>query len=39
VALGGGDTDLADVVTAWPDLPEPIKAAVLALVKAARGGA
>jgi hypothetical protein len=31
--------DLADVVAAWPDLPDPIKAAVLALVKAARWGA
>jgi hypothetical protein len=30
--------DLADVVAAWPDLPDAIKAAVLALVKAARGG-
>jgi hypothetical protein len=29
---------LADVVAAWPDLPEPIKAAVLALVRTARGG-
>jgi hypothetical protein len=29
--------DLADVVAAWPDLPDPIKAAVLALVRTARG--
>jgi hypothetical protein len=26
--------DLAEVIDAWPELPEPIKAAVLALVKA-----
>jgi hypothetical protein len=25
------------VVAAWPDLPNPIKAAVLALVRTARG--
>jgi hypothetical protein len=29
--------DLAAVVAAWPTLPEPIRAAVLALVKAASG--
>jgi hypothetical protein len=32
------DPDLAAVVTAWPDLPEHIQAAVLALVRTARGG-
>jgi hypothetical protein len=30
--------DLTTVVTAWPDLPEAIKAAALALVQTARGG-
>jgi hypothetical protein len=30
------DPDLATVAAAWPDLPPHIKAAVLALVKAAR---
>jgi hypothetical protein len=30
------DPDLARVAAAWPDLPGPIKAAVLALVQAAR---
>jgi hypothetical protein len=29
------DPDLARVVTAWPELPAPIKAAVLALIGAA----
>jgi hypothetical protein len=38
MAVGGGDPDLAAVVDAWPDLPDPIKAAVLALVRTARGG-
>ncbi len=28
--------DLADVVNAWPTLPEAIKAGILAMVKAAR---
>jgi hypothetical protein len=27
--------DLAEIVTAWPTLPEPIKAGILAMVKAA----
>jgi hypothetical protein len=27
--------DLAEVVAAWPTLPEPIKAGILAMVKAA----
>jgi len=31
----GTDPDLARVVKAWPELPEPIKAALLALVGAA----
>jgi hypothetical protein len=26
--------DLADVVKAWPKLPEPVKAGILAMVKA-----
>ena len=30
------DPELTRVVTAWPDLPAPIKAAVLALIGAAR---
>jgi hypothetical protein len=29
--------DLAAVVAAWPTLPEPIRAAILAMVKAAAG--
>jgi hypothetical protein len=29
--------DLADVVAAWPDLPEHIKAAVLALLRTTKG--
>ncbi len=29
------DPDLAAVVAAWPDLPEAIKAGILAMVKAA----
>jgi hypothetical protein len=32
------DTDLARVVSAWPQLPEHIKSAVLALVGAAGHG-
>ena len=27
--------DLADLLTAWPTLPEPVKAGILAMVKAA----
>jgi hypothetical protein len=34
--LAQSDPDLARVVTAWPDLPPHIKAAVLALIGAAR---
>ena len=30
------DPDLAAVVAAWPELPEAIKAGILAMVKAAR---
>jgi hypothetical protein len=30
-------SDLAAVIDTWPDLPEPIKAAVLALVEATTG--
>jgi hypothetical protein len=29
--------DLAAVVAAWPTLPEPIRAGILAMVKAASG--
>jgi len=29
--------DLADVLTAWPTLPEAIKAGILAMVKATSG--
>jgi hypothetical protein len=31
------DPDLAVVVAAWPELPEAIKAGILAMVKAAAG--
>jgi hypothetical protein len=31
------DPDLAAVVAAWPELPESIKAAIVAMVKAAKG--
>jgi hypothetical protein len=34
---GCTDPDLARVLEAWPTLPEPIRAAVLALVQAAGG--
>jgi hypothetical protein len=30
--------DLAAVVAAWPTLPEPIRAGILAMVSAATGG-
>ena len=30
------DPDLAAVVEAWPDLPEALKAGIVAMVKAAR---
>jgi len=30
------DPDLAAIVTAWPTLPEPIRAGILAMVRAAR---
>ncbi len=29
--------DLAAVIDAWPDLPEPIRAGIVAMVKAASG--
>ena len=32
------DPDLAKLVTAWPTLPEAIKAGIVAMVKAAKGG-
>jgi hypothetical protein len=32
------DPDLAAVAEAWPELPEAIKAGILAMVKAALGG-
>jgi len=31
------DSDLAQIIAAWPGLPEAIKAGILALVKAAGG--
>jgi hypothetical protein len=31
--------DLADVVTAWANLPAALRAGILAMVKAAKGGA
>ena len=34
VPAGPTDPDLARVVAAWPELPEPIRRAVLALVEA-----
>ena len=32
------DSELAEVVVSWSQLTEPLKAAVLALVRTARGG-
>ncbi len=37
-ADGTGDPDLACVVAAWPSLPEPIRAGILALVNAVQNG-
>ena len=37
VVTGLDDADLRSVVAAWPTLPEPIRAGLLALVKAASG--
>ena len=34
----GGAGDIGTVATAWPDLPEAIKAGIVAMVKAALGG-
>jgi hypothetical protein len=31
------DPDLRAIVEAWPTMPEPIKAGILAMVKAAKG--
>lgn len=31
------DADLALILAAWPEMPEPVKAGIVALVKAARG--
>lgn len=31
------DPDLARVVKAWPDLPEPVRRGILAMVEAAKG--
>ncbi len=33
-----GDADLAEVTAAWPDLPGPIRAGILAMVRAAAPG-
>ena len=30
--------DLADVLTAWPTLPESVKAGILAMIKATKAG-
>ncbi len=32
----GGSGDIGAVATAWPELPEAIKAGILAMVRAAR---
>ena len=32
------DADLQQLIDAWPDLPEAVKAGILAMVKAAAGG-
>lgn len=32
------DPDLAALIAAWPDLPEPVRAGISAMVRAARGG-
>jgi len=37
-AGGVSDPDLAAVAKAWPTLPAPIRAAVLAMVRASQGG-
>ena len=37
LAPASRDPELAAVVTAWPDLSDPIRRAVLALVRAASG--
>jgi hypothetical protein len=31
--------DLAEVTAAWPDLPEPIRAGILAMIRSASGKA
>ena len=31
-----GDPDLAQVITAWPTLPDAVKAGIVAMVKAAK---
>jgi hypothetical protein len=36
VAPATDDPDLAAVVEAWPELPEALRAGILAMVKAAR---
>ena len=33
----GTPPDLAEVVAAWPDLPEPLRAGVLAIIRSASG--
>jgi hypothetical protein len=35
---GQGGEDVSDVVLAWANLPEKVRAAILALVKSAKGG-
>jgi len=32
------DPDLAALIAAWPDLPDPVRAGINAMVQAARGG-
>jgi len=35
--IGAIEPDLKAVILAWRDLPEPVKAGILAMVKAAEG--
>ena len=37
--VGNVQQELSEIVSAWPSLPEPIRQAVLTLLRASRGGA